>query len=151
MKGHLRNLLFALCGLALVLPAAGATLTIRAEPDTLLAGLAPALRIWVSNDGATPAEVPTKLALQVIPPQGEPFVAYTLFRGESFVMNLDVKRPFILAPGETREITFWDREGWFGQDPRNRRAGKVSASDGGRRRFGFRQARSAGSRSVRPH
>lgn len=87
------------------IPSHAVTLTIAAEPERQLVGLSPALRIWVRNDGSTPVEVPVDAALQVVPPRGEAFVAYSGLRGEDRVLRID-DRPFTLAPGETRDVSF---------------------------------------------
>lgn len=99
------------------------TLRIAAEPDTLLPGLAPSLRIWIMNAGGSPVEVPATVALQVIPPRGEPFIAYASMRGDDWTTELVAKGPLVVAPGETRDVSFWSRDEWFGADARFRTTG----------------------------
>jgi hypothetical protein len=98
--------------------ASAVTLTIATEPATVLPGVAPTLRVWVTNDGPAPVEVPTKVALQVIPPRGEPFVAFVAPRGDELTVRFGVQPPFVLAAGERRDVSFWGSDGWFSADAR---------------------------------
>ena len=102
---------------------ADVTMRIAAEPEALLPGLTPSLRIWITNDGSVPAEVPTRMALQVAPPRGEPFVAYSMPRGDDRTMDVGSKPTITLAPGETRDVTMWSGDGWFSADERFRTTG----------------------------
>lgn len=119
----MKHLFLTLLLLVATASASAVTLTIRAEPEALLPGLVPSLRIWITNDGSTPMEVPTKVALQVVPPRGEPFIAYSGLRGDTFTMELDAQRPLVVAPGETRDVSFWLRDDWFAADARFRTTG----------------------------
>lgn len=122
-EGHrMRSLLVTLCLLFVSLPAHAVTMTIAAVPERQLEPLAPALRIWIHNEGSTPVEVPVKVALQVIPPRGEPFVAFWSLRGEDRVTYIE-RGPFTLAPGETRDVSFSNQDNWFGADARFRTHG----------------------------
>jgi hypothetical protein len=93
------------------------TMRIAADPPTQLPGIGAILRIWMTNPGSEPAEIPTRVALQVIPPRGDPFVAYTTARGEERTMDL-IAGPTVLQPGETRELTCWSCDDWFGAEAR---------------------------------
>lgn len=113
----MKTLLGTLFLLLLSVPAQAVTITFAAEPERQLVGLSPALRIVVRNDGSTPVEVPVDAALQVVPPRGEPFVAYSGLRGEDRILRID-DRPFTLAPGEMRDLSFGGSDHWFGADDR---------------------------------
>lgn len=121
MKGTAR-LLLSVC-IALAAHASSVTLRIAADPDAQLPGLAPVLRVWVTNHGSTPAEVPTRVALRVVPPAGEPFFAYAQLRDDVRTLELVSKKPLIVGAGETQDLSFWSRDDWFGADGRFRAIG----------------------------
>lgn len=115
-------LIFTTC-IAFAAEASSIALRIAAEPDALLPGLVPVLRIWITNDGSSAVEIPARVALQVIPPRGDAFIAYTSMRGDNWTTELAEKSPLTLAPGETRDLSFWSRDEWFGSDARFRTTG----------------------------
>lgn len=117
-------LLIVLMCVTVAAQAGTVTLRIAAEPDALLPGLFPSLRIWITNEGSAQAEVPTRVALQVIPPRGEPFIAYTSMRRDDWTTELLPTGPLLLGPGETRDLSFWARDEWFGTDARFRTIGR---------------------------
>ena len=94
------------------------TMRIAVEPEAMLPGIFPSLRIWITNSSTEPVEVPSLVALQVIPPRGEPFIAYAGLRGEERTLNLVSKDSVVVKPGETRDVSFWSPDDWFGTDPR---------------------------------
>lgn len=103
--------------------ASSVTLRITADPDTQLPGLVPVLRVWVTNHGSLPTEIPTRVALHVVPPSGEPFFAFAHLRDEVRTMELVSKPPLIVGAGETQDLSFWSRDDWFGADGRFRTIG----------------------------
>ena len=99
------------------------SMRIAVEPEALLPGIPPSLRVSVTNHGSEPAEMPARVALQVIPPRGQPFIAYSTLRGDELTMNLPAEPPLILAARETRDVSLWSGDSWFAADERFRTSG----------------------------
>ncbi len=103
------------CALLLVLASlrveASVVLRIWVEPPSQLPFIAPSLRVEAVNTSSTPAELPLTVALQVMPSDGKPFIAHlgpppyvriTWFRSDD-----DDAASILLAPDETRDLSFW--------------------------------------------
>jgi hypothetical protein len=106
--------------LAVASPARAVTLQIAVELPSELPGLPRSIRAFLTNSGSEPVTVPLKAALQDTPPADKPYIAYTVLRGDDRIRELPVKAPLVLAPGETRDVSFWASasDGWFEADPR---------------------------------
>jgi hypothetical protein len=103
-----------------VVPAEAVTLQISVELPSELPGLPRTIRVSLTNTDTDPVTVPLKAALQDTKPDGERYIAYSGLRGEDRIRELPVKGPLVLAPGETRDVSFWASagDGWFEADPR---------------------------------
>lgn len=121
-----RTILF-LCtlviGLASFPARAAIQLRLSVEPQSQLPTIEPSLRVEAVNNGSEPAELPSSVALQVTPPgERKPFVAYTGLRGNDRVTwFVSDDAPIILAPGESRDVSFWagpESPVWFAADSR---------------------------------
>lgn len=107
--------------IVLIAPDAGAaTLRISVELPAELPGLPRTIRVSLTNTAAAPVSVPLAAALQDTPADGEPYIAYSGLRGQDRTRQLPTKPPLVLAPGETRDMSFWASagDGWFEADPR---------------------------------
>ena len=98
------------------------TLSLSVEPASLLPGIPPTFHVIATNNGSASAELYPAVALQVTPPQGDPFIAHTKDRDEAFVTSFHFgSTALTLAPKESRDISFWsgpDDPVWFVADPR---------------------------------
>jgi hypothetical protein len=112
--------------LALTAGARSITLHIAVDPDRLLPRLTPYLQVWATNDSSSPAELPTKVALQVTSPSGQRFIAQYGTRSISddgssvprYTMEFDTKPAVTLAPRESRDLTVWNGIDWLDTDDR---------------------------------
>ena len=102
------------------LDAYAVTLQIAIELPAELPGLPRTVRVSLTNTAAEPVTVPSTAALQDTPPEGKPYIAYSGLRSEDRIRKLPVGAPLVLAPGETRDASFWASagDGWFEADPR---------------------------------
>jgi hypothetical protein len=116
-SGHI--LLFVVLIVA-ALPAEAVTLQISVELPAELPGLPRTIRVSLTNTAGEPVTVPLNAALQDTPSEGKPYIAYSGLRGEDRIRELPVKGPLVLAPGETRDVSFWASagDGWFEADRR---------------------------------
>ena len=120
MIDHLRQRFFLLVLILIAGSAEAVTLRISVEPPAELPGLPRTIRVSMTNTGAEPVEVPVMAALQDTPSTGEPYIAYSGLREDVHLRQLLARVPLILAPGETRDVSFWASvgDGWFEADPR---------------------------------
>ena len=95
-------------------------LSLRVEPEEDLPGLPRVLRVEARNESAVPLELPAKVSMQVTPSSGEPFIAYTFFRGLDRVTQFSAPHPIMLGPGEKRDLSFVPgaTDAWFAADAR---------------------------------
>jgi hypothetical protein len=101
-------------------------LRLRVEPEAQLPAIAPSLRVEAVNTGSTPAQLPRRVALQVVPSgDRKPFVAYVGLREDERVTRFwsdDAgSATIVLAPKETRDLSFWagpESPVWFAADSR---------------------------------
>jgi hypothetical protein len=112
---------------ATAISAAPVRLTIRVEPAAELPAIPLTLHVEATNLSDAPVTIPSVVAMQVIPPEGEPFVAVAGMRGESGATSFPGERfEVTLAPRETRDLTFWSSpdSALFGNDERLYRPGR---------------------------
>jgi hypothetical protein len=123
----MRRTILAICALVIVLASfsahAAIQLRLSVEPQSQLPAIEPSLRVEAVNNGSEPAELPPVVALQVTPPgDRKPFVAYTALRDNDRVTSFESDDdPTVLAPGETRDVSFWagpESPVWFAADSR---------------------------------
>jgi hypothetical protein len=117
---HVLNACVLFVLLLAALPAEAVTLRISVELPAELPGLPRTIRVLLTNTAGEPVTLPVRAALQDAPSEGKPFIAYSGLRGEDRLRELPVKGSLVLAPGETRDVSFWASagDGWFEADRR---------------------------------
>ncbi|HMJ82058.1 MAG TPA: hypothetical protein VK504_02760, partial [Vicinamibacterales bacterium] len=107
--------------LSVVPASADLTLTLSVEPRAALPGIPPTLRVIAKNGGNASAAMPATVALRVVPPDGQPFLAFASPRTGSVAARFSHAADLVLtlASGEQRELTFWsspENPPWFHAD-----------------------------------
>jgi hypothetical protein len=98
------------------------SVTLDVAPTKTLVGIAPSLRLTVTNDGAGKENVPKYMIMRVTPQRGDSFVAmFGSKEGEQFAAPLPIEQA-VLAPKATSIVDFpatdiTTRAPWF-YDPR---------------------------------